>query len=379
MTAPRDPQAEIYGSPLYPKPSQTKEDACMDLQLKQRKHKPKFHLKDLLFRNGLLRPTLRVILTLALSLMSASIFSMLFGLVILLLPGRTTVTYTTIFNLAYIGQGLGVILAVAIARKYLDRRRVIDLGLRPGPAALPDFVFGLILGAGLQLLIFLVHFFCGWITIRLPSFTPHGIPVPGIPAPSIPTPAPPAATLVALALMLLIFTLVAVNEELLVRGYILQNLTEAYGKSKAALASALLFGAMHLTNANASLAGVLNITLSGIFFAAAYWATKSLYLPIGLHLSWNFFLGPVFGFPVSGFSYWPSIISTTVIGPELWTGGAFGPEAGLTGLFAILVGTLIVGAWADWRNNWIPSSRRSQTSRRSPASRRIPALPRRPL
>ena len=329
----------------------------MDWQLRQREPKLKSQLRRLLFREGRLRPTLRVLLTLILALVCAFVFSALFGLVILLLPGRATITYTTIFNLAYIGQGLGVIAAVIIARKYLDRRRVIDLGLRPGPATLSDFVFGLILGAGLQLLIFLVHFFCGWITIRMPALapSPYGIPAP---APGIPTPAPPAAaapiTAAALALMLIIFILVAVNEELLVRGYILQNLTEAYGKNKAVLASALLFGAMHLTNANASLAGVLNITLSGILFATAYWATDSLYLPIGLHLSWNFFLGPVFGFPVSGFSHWPSLISTTVTGPKLWTGGAFGPEAGLTGLFAILAGTLIVRAWADWRKNWIP-------------------------
>lgn len=326
----------------------------MDRQCKQRKdaQKSKFQIKELFCKDGRLRPTLRVILTLILSLVSAFVFSALFGLAILLLPGRATIAYTTIFNLAYIGQGLGVILAVIIARKYLDRRRVIDLGLQPGPAALPDFVFGLILGAGLQLLIFLVHFFCGWITIRMPSFTPYGIPAPAPPAAAAPlTPA-------ALALALLIFILVAINEELLVRGYILQNLTEAYGKSKAVLASALLFGAMHLTNANASLAGVLNITLSGIFFATAYWATNSLYLPIGLHLSWNFFLGPVFGFPVSGFSHWPSLISITVTGPELWTGGAFGPEAGLTGLFAILAGTLIVRAWADWRKNAIAAWRK---------------------
>lgn len=325
------------------------------------------NLKDLFFKGDRLRPTLRVLLTLILSLMCAFVFSALFGLAILLLPGRTTITYATVFNLAYVGQGLGVILAVIIARKYLDRRRVIDLGLRHNPAALPDFVFGLILGAGLQLLVFLVHFFCGWVTVRIPSFTPspYGIPAP---APVIPSPAPPAATApitpAALTLMLIIFILVAVNEELLVRGYILQNLTEAYGKNKAVLASALLFGAMHLTNANASLAGVLNITLSGIFFASAYWVTNSLYLPIGLHLSWNFFLGPVFGFPVSGFSHWPSIISTTVTGPELWTGGAFGPEAGLTGLFAILAGTLIVRAWADWRKNWIPIPMAQRRQRR---------------
>ena len=324
----------------------------MGWQRSQRKLNRKLQPKRLLFHEGRLRPTLRVILTLILSLVCAFIFSALFGLAILLLPGRTTITYTTIFNLAYIGQGFGVILAVVIARKYLDRRRVIDLGLHPGPAALPDFIFGLILGAGLQLFVFLVHFFCGWITVRMPALAPlhYGIPAPAPPAAAAAATAVPAGSL---ALMLLIFILGAINEELLVRGYILQNLTEAYGKNKAVLASALLFGAMHLTNANASLAGVLNITLSGIFFASAYWVTNSLYLPIGLHLSWNFFLGPVFGFPVSGFSHWPSIISTTVTGPELWTGGAFGPEAGLTGLFAILAGTLIVRAWADWRKNWI--------------------------
>lgn len=338
----------------------------MNSQPNPRELKGKFLLRKLFLREGRLRPTLRILLTLVLSFVSSFVFSTLFGLAILFLAGKNTLSFTTIFNLAYIGQALGVILAIIIARKYLDQRRIIDLGLHRSPGALPDLVFGIILGAGLQLLIFLVHFFCGWIIVRMPfsTLSSYSIPTAALPANTIaPTAAPAAAAAAsastaatpgALALMLVVFILIAVNEELLVRGYVLQNLTEAYGKKAATLVSSVLFGVLHLSNANASFAGILNIALSGILFAVAYWVTNSLYLPIGLHFSWNFFLGPVFGYPVSGILQWPSIINTTVIGPELWTGGAFGPEAGLTGLFAILVGIAIVFAWADWRKNWIP-------------------------
>ena len=83
---------------------------------------------------------------------------------------------------------------------------------------------------------------------------------------------------------------------------------------------------------------LLGLFLSGLFLAYAYIRTRQLWLPIGLHLGWNFFEGSIFGFPVSG-QYFYQVIRQTVSGPDLITGGAFGPEGGL-----ILIPALLLGA-----------------------------------
>jgi membrane protease YdiL (CAAX protease family) len=81
--------------------------------------------------------------------------------------------------------------------------------------------------------------------------------------------------------------------------------------------------------------------LAGMFLAFAYTRTRQLWLPIGLHIGWNFFEGTVFGFPVSGLGL-SGIIEHSVNGPVQFTGGAFGPEAGLVLLPALALGTILV-------------------------------------
>ena len=82
-----------------------------------------------------------------------------------------------------------------------------------------------------------------------------------------------------------------------------------------------------------------------VFLAYGYLSTKQLWLPIGLHIGWNFFEGVGFGFPVSGLDIY-HLTRITVSGPELWTGGAFGPEAGLILLPGLLLGTALIFAYA---------------------------------
>ena len=96
------------------------------------------------------------------------------------------------------------------------------------------------------------------------------------------------------------------------------------------LLSSLWFGIAHLGNPNtdAKVFVAVGIFLAGVFLAYGYLSTKQLWLPIGLHIGWNFFEGVGFGFPVSGLDIY-HLTRITVSGPELWTGGAFGPEAGL--------------------------------------------------
>jgi hypothetical protein len=99
---------------------------------------------------------------------------------------------------------------------------------------------------------------------------------------------------------------------------------------------------LHLGNPNATWVSTLGIFLAGIFLAYGYIRTKQLWLPIGLHIGWNFFEGVGFGFPVSGLDDIYKLIRIEVTGPELWTGGAFGPEAGLIVIPALIVGGILI-------------------------------------
>ena len=88
----------------------------------------------------------------------------------------------------------------------------------------------------------------------------------------------------------------------------------------------------------------MGIVLAGLFLALPYLLTRQLWLSIGLHIGWNFFEGVVFGFPVSGTDSF-HLLRHTVSGPVLWTGGAFGPEAGLLVIPALIFGSLLVFAY----------------------------------
>ena len=111
---------------------------------------------------------------------------------------------------------------------------------------------------------------------------------------------PLGAVLLGLLFFVLRFAFVSVREELLVRGYQLQNLEESIGRTPAVVISSLLFSLLHIRNAGFNLLALVGLPLAGALFAYAFHRSGQLWLPIGLHLGWSFFEGPVFGFPVSG-------------------------------------------------------------------------------
>jgi uncharacterized protein len=132
--------------------------------------------------------------------------------------------------------------------------------------------------------------------------------------------------------------LVAVYEEILFRGFILRTVGGGWG----IVVSALAFGLAHVNNPGRGWAPLIGITLAGLAFGLTYVRTGSLWLLIGLHFGWDLFEGLVFGFPTSGLVF-PSMLTVKISGPALWTGGAFGPEAGL-----ILLPGLVLGAGLVW-------------------------------
>ncbi|MGK5685073.1 CPBP family intramembrane glutamic endopeptidase [Actinoplanes sp. URMC 104] len=150
------------------------------------------------------------------------------------------------------------------------------------------------------------------------------------------------------------------TEELLFRGVLFRIVEERTGTWIALLLTGLVFGAMHLANPDATLWGATAVAVeAGFMLAACYAATRTLWVPIGLHLGWNFALGGVFGAPVSGTGAPQGLLDATLSGPALVTGGAFGPEGSLYALGAGIALTVVFLWLAHRRGTLLPRRRGS--------------------
>jgi membrane protease YdiL (CAAX protease family) len=223
--------------------------------------------------------------------------------------------------------------SVYLARRFLDRRSFVSLGLRMDRRALIDTLTGMGIAAVIMALIFAIEFIFGWLKIEgfVWNLQPASSFAPG------------------LIFFFVLFLAVGFYEELLSRGYHLQNLEEGMNTPLAVFLSSAIFGVGHYGNPNATWFSVLGIIAAGYFLAYGYLRTRQLWLPIGLHIGWNIFEGPVFGFPVSGIVT-DRLLHHQVNGPELITGGAFGPEAGLILLPAIALGVVLIYYYTQNRN-----------------------------
>ncbi|MDX6379374.1 MAG: protease family protein [Rubrobacteraceae bacterium] len=231
-----------------------------------------------------------------------------------------------------------------LAGRFFDHRPFSGFGMQLDRSWWLDFCFGLALGVLLMAGIFFMELAAGWIAVtgtfevvdRSGSFA------------------------LAILVPLVTFVCVGFYEELMSRGYQLTNMAEglnypSLGPRGAILLawvlSSSLFGLLHLANPNATITSSIIIAFAGLLLGAGYVLTGRLAIPIGLHITWNFFEGNVFGFPVSGIEpIGATFISIEQGGPLLFTGGVFGPEDGLLGLAATIVGSLLIWLWVRARS-----------------------------
>jgi membrane protease YdiL (CAAX protease family) len=155
---------------------------------------------------------------------------------------------------------------------------------------------------------------------------------------------PGSATVVEAVLFAAVLFLVGLQEEVRYRALAFRTLDQGAGSVLAMVISGAYFGITHATNPGATPMGIATIAIGGVFLAACYLRYRSLWVPIAFHFAWDTMIGVVLGLPVSG-TLIPGLLHASVSGPDLWTGGRFGPE-GSTALQPFI---FLAAAFYLWR------------------------------
>lgn len=238
--------------------------------------------------------------------------------------------------------GLAGLASVWLAAILLDRRPLKAYGLSWSPVWRSEVLAGLLIGGLPMIIIFMAEWSAGWVIVtgfgwERASTLPYSL---------------------WMGSYLFSMIIIGYYEELIFRGYHILNMTEglrttlmslAQASASAVLLSSVVFGLLHAGNPNATAFSTINIVVAGVVLALPYLITGRLAISIGMHISWNFVQGGIFGFPVSGTFFRGSLIQIRQEGVEWLTGGRFGPEAGLLGLFGIFMMALLFYAYIVWR------------------------------
>lgn len=228
-------------------------------------------------------------------------------------------------SLLYIVVPFGIFAVVAIFLGWLFGRIFEDLPFRALGFSftrnwLKDLMLGLLIGAISIVIAVLIGVIFGNLTLQSNDFSE--------------TP----AIFTTLGVTLLIFTVAAISEEALFRGYLLQTLSRAKLFYIGAILTSFLFATAHNNNPGASAFSWINTYLAGIWLAVAYYKTRNLWFPFGIHLAWNWVQGAFFGINVSGLSKLASapILTVSDTGIEFISGGEYGIEGGFACTIALL-------------------------------------------
>ena len=222
---------------------------------------------------------------------------------------------------------LAIVMTVLLpfGRRLLDKRSTVSLGLRLDGLAVKDLLFGWVLSGIMAAIFFFTLHLTG--LLQVDDFAWNG-----------------SAWLWPLLGYFVLHVLVGWWEELFFRGYLFDNFVAGMGTMAAIVVSCILYGVVHMVNPNASLLSGTIIVLFGFLRLFGLLSTKQLWLSMGMHMGWNFFQGPVFGFGASGHDT-AHLVDHTLQGPAWLTGGEFGPEASVLTIPLIF---LALGAMHLW-------------------------------
>jgi membrane protease YdiL (CAAX protease family) len=210
------------------------------------------------------------------------------------------------------------VLTVFLFRKYVDKKSISSLGFQTNgylPAAGTGLSLALfILGAGTLVLV--ANQNLRWTDINFD----------------------PAQLFLGLGLMVII----AVSEEMVFRGYVLNNLLQSTSKWNALIVSAAVFAIFHINNPGITYVAIFNVFAAGLLLGVNYIFSGNLWFGILLHATWNFYQGSILGFKVSGLGL-PSLLHQDLSGNPLLTGAAFGFEGSVLNGGLTLMAVVVMG------------------------------------
>ncbi len=230
---------------------------------------------------------------------------------------------------------LAALLAAFLMLRFLDRCPFAALGFPLHRRVWVELSVGIVMGFAMVSCVFLIEWIAGRVDIRTAEGALRAAPR-------------------FLASYAVVFIFAGAFEEIAIRGYVFQAMIQGLGKAPAVCISSLLFGLLHAANPNASVFGVVNTVLAGVWLSVAYIKTRSLWLPVSLHASWNFALGYIYGFPVSGVGLSHPLLSLSDHGPAWLTGGSYGPEAGAVTTLVLVLATVCL-----WKSRVVYPSEKS--------------------
>lgn len=200
-------------------------------------------------------------------------------------------------------------------RKY-EHRVITELSAN---GLLKRLFAGISIGSGLQVLtILIIYLFGGFTIIAVHPFSAVVIP------------------------FTVAFT-VAIIEEILLRGIVFRITEEKWGSTIALITSGLIFAGLHLVNPHVTIISILCVTVVGVLLGAANMYYRSLWVPMAIHFAWNFTQNGIFGAITSGNEKTTSLFTTKITGPEILTGGQFGPEGSIQAvIFCLIVAVIIL-------------------------------------
>jgi len=251
------------------------------------------------------------------------------GLVTSLTPDTTlaTMAQTDLFdwkmlNIQYLGLSIGVVLSTLLYRYFVDDKPYRSLGLGIDRLSKETLV-GIVWAVGILTASFVIVWAMNGVEIV--QTEKLGLGLWGY---------------------LSWFFLVAIVEEFVFRGYLLQMMTEHLNYTIAIILTSIGFAIIHLGNAHFTWIAFCNLTLGGVFMALLYLKYQSLYAPIGFHWLWNYFQGNILGFGVSGNDVL-GVLQISVEGPHWLSGGQFGLEGSI--FTCILLGIASIYLWSSSR------------------------------
>lgn len=211
-----------------------------------------------------------------------------------------------------------IMIAVAVfAWKVIFKRRLGRMGLTRIKGK--ELLWGLLLGAASITIVFALLLAFG--IVRVESWVPQA---------SRDT-----------FLYLILFILVGIAEETFFRGYCVSVLRQTRQIPLIFIVSSVVFSLTHILNPGYSFTAFVNIAIVGLLFAYMYMKSGNIWMPIGFHITWNYFQGCVFGLSTSGIGV-KGLITSEYAQYNFLGGSSFGPEDGLLATVVLLVCFLFV-------------------------------------